>query len=313
MIPNDSSSSDFNGKRLTPSRKAAKKYLFILAAWRLGVRHAPRHSSRESHDALRQARDIFWRHRRELPAFRALIRAIEHRLLVALGPLPEPVLDIGCGDGHFAQVTIKHAAVGIDIAHHSLVEAKRRGVYEALNVASACRIPYRSGSFGAVLANCAVEHIPKLDEVFSEVARVLRPGGQFVFSVPTDQHNANLWTAQLLDRVGAKGLARRYRGWFTRLQVHYHLYSPDEWQRRIESHGFKVTMRRGYLSPTATAFLELGHYYGAPDVVARKITGKWVVWPWRPFFALEEAVLAARVAEDGGPNSSECFFVAEKI
>ncbi len=262
---------------------------------------------------LQAAKDILWLHRRELPAFRALIRAIEHRLILELGSLPEPLLDIGCGDGHFAAVTIKHAAVGIDIAHPSLVEAKRRGVYDTLDVASAWNIPYRSGSFGAVLANCAVEHMPKLDQVFSEVARVLRPGGKFVFSVPTDQHNQNLWTAQLLDRVGAKGLAKRYRDWFTRVQVHFHMYSPDEWQRRIEAHGFKVTVRRGYLSPRATHYLELGHYYGAPDVVARKLTGKWVVWPWRPLFTLEEAVLAARVAEDGGPNSSECFFVAEKI
>jgi len=135
----------------------------------------------------------------------------------------------------------------------------------------------------------------------------------FVFSVPTDQHNQNLWTAQMLDRVGAQGLAQRYRDWFTRVQVHFHMYAPDEWQRRIEAHGFKVTFRRGYLSPRATYYLELGHYYGAPDVVARKLTGKWVVWPWRPLFAVEEAVLASRVAEDDVPNSSECFFVAEKI
>jgi SAM-dependent methyltransferase len=262
---------------------------------------------------LQAEKDIFWLHRRELPAFRALIRAIEHRLLVGLGPLPAPLLDIGCGDGHFAEVTIKHAAVGIDIAHHSLLEAKRRGVYDTLDVASAWNIPYRSGTFGAVLANCAVEHMPKLDGVFSEVARVLRPGGKFVFSVPTDYHNRNLWTAQMLDRVGANGLAKRYRDWFTRVQVHFHMYPPDEWQRRIEAHGFRVAFRRGYLSPRATHYLELGHYYGAPDVVARKLTGKWVVWPWRPLFAVEEAVLAPRVAEDDVPNSSECFFVAEKI
>ena len=82
---------------------------------------------------LQVEKDILWQHRRELPAFRALIRAIEHRLLVDLGPLPEPLLDIGCGDGHFAEVTIKHAAVGIDIAQPSLVEAKRRGVYDTLS------------------------------------------------------------------------------------------------------------------------------------------------------------------------------------
>jgi SAM-dependent methyltransferase len=259
-----------------------------------------------------QPRDILWAHLSQLPAFRALIRAIEHRLILDLGPLPRPLLDIGCGDGHFAQVTLKTADVGIDIAHPSLVEAKRRGVYAYLDVASAWNIPYRNGSFSTVLANCAVEHMPKLDGVFSEVARVLRPGGWFVFSVPTDKHNQNLWTASLLERMGAKGLAERYRGWFTRLQVHYHMYPPDEWQRRIESHGFKVRVRRGYLSPRATHYLELGHYYGAPNLISRKLFGKWVLWPWRPRFALEEKVLAPHVAETDVPDSSECFFVAEK-
>lgn len=262
---------------------------------------------------LQAVKDILWQHLSQLPTFRALIRAIEHRLILELGPLARPLLDIGCGDGHFAQVTIKTAEVGIDIAHASLVEANRRGVYAHLDVASAWNIPYRSGAFATVLANCAVEHMPKIDHVFSEVARVLRPGGKFVFSVPTDQQNKNLFIAASLDRVGAQGSAARYREWFRKMQVHYHMYSPDEWQRRIEAQGLKVTLRRGYLSPRATQYLEMGHYYGAPNLVARKLTGKWVLWPWRLRFALEEAVLAPHVAEDDVPNSACCFFVAEKI
>lgn len=261
---------------------------------------------------LQTSRDILWQHRRQLPAFRALIRAIEHRLLLELGPLPHPLLDIGCGDGHFAEATIKQAEVGIDIAHASLVEAKKRDVYGHLDVASAWNIPYRSGAFAAVLANCAVEHMPKLDQVFSEVARVLRPAGQFILSVPTDQLNRNLAVAAMLDRVGAKGQAQNYRDWFKRIQVHYHMYSPDEWQRRLEAHGFKITLRQGYLSPRATQYLELGHYYGAPNLLARKVTGRWVPWPWRPRFVVEEAILAPHVAEDDVPNSGCCFFVAEK-
>jgi len=266
-----------------------------------------------SNKDLQASKDILWQHLSQLPAFRALIRAIEHRLISELGPLPRPLLDIGCGDGHFAQETIKSADVGIDIAHVSLVEAAKRGVYGHLDVASAWNIPYRSGVFAAALANCAVEHMPKLDQVFGEVARVLCPGGKFIFSVPTDQLNKNLFVAASLDRVGAKGQAARYREWFRRMQVHYHMYSPDEWQRRIEAQGFKITLRRGYLSPRATQYLELGHYYGAPNLVARKATGKWVPWPWRPRFVLEEAVLAPHVAEDDVPNSGCCFFVAEKV
>ncbi len=261
---------------------------------------------------LRQSKDILWAHLSQLPAFRALIRAIEHRLLLEQGPLTRPLLDIGCGDGHFAEATLKTGEVGIDIALPSLIEARRRGVYGHVDVASAWNIPYRSGVFATVLANCAVEHMPKLDQVFGEVARVLRPGGRFIFSVPTDQLNRNLAVAGMLDRVGAGHQADRYRNWFKRIQVHYHMYSPDEWQRRIEAQGLRVTFRRGYLSPRATQYLELGHYYGVPNLATRKLAGRWVVWPWRPRFALEEAVLAPRVAEDDVPNSGCCFFVAEK-
>ena len=266
-----------------------------------------------SNKDLQVSKDILWQHLRQLPAFRALIRAIEHRILLELGPLPHPLLDIGCGDGHFAEVTFKQAEVGIDIAHASLVEANKRGVYAHLDVASAWNIPYRSGAFAAALANCAVEHMPKLDQVFGEVARVLRSGGKFILSVPTDQLNKNLAVAATFDRIGAKSQAARYREWFKTMQVHYHLYSPDEWQRRLESHGFKITMRRDYLSPRATQYLELGHYYGVPNLLTRKVTGKWVAWAWRPRFALEEAVLAPHVLEEDVPNSSCCFFVAEKL
>lgn len=263
-------------------------------------------------DDLQQSKDILWVHLSQLPAFRALIRAIEHRLLLEREPLVHPLMDIGCGDGHFAEATFKTGDVGIDIALPSLIEAKHRGVYRHLDVASAWNIPYRNGVFATVLANCAVEHMPKLDQVFDEVARVLRPGGQFILSVPTDQLNKNLAVAGLFDRVGAPGQATRYREWFRRMQVHYHMYSPDEWQQRLEAHGFNVTYRRGYLSPRATQYLELGHYYGVPNLASRKLFGKWVMWPWRPRFTLEEAVLAPCVAEDDVPNSGCCFFVAEK-
>ena len=43
--------------------------------------------------------DFLWPQLQALPAF----RAVEARLFAELGPLPCPMLDIGSGDGHFAQ------------------------------------------------------------------------------------------------------------------------------------------------------------------------------------------------------------------
>ncbi|MBE2223361.1 MAG: hypothetical protein IAF02_17610, partial [Anaerolineae bacterium] len=51
--------------------------------------------------------DLLWRQLKTIPAFRAVLRAIESRFYFAVD-LPGPVLDLGCGDGHFAQMTFDH-------------------------------------------------------------------------------------------------------------------------------------------------------------------------------------------------------------
>jgi len=258
------------------------------------------------------ASDMLWENLRELPAFRALIRAIEGRLIRELGPLESPLLDVGCGDGHFGRVVLGGLDAGLDLDLSSLEKARRRGAYRLLAIATAGRIPFDDASFTTVLANCALEHMPELDRVFAEVTRVLRPDGRFLFSVPNDRHNENLLVARILESVGLSGVARRYRSWFKRMQVHHHMYTEEEWRRRAEAHGLKVVSCRPYLSPRATALLELGHYYGAPNVLNKALFGKWVVLPYRPRFALVERFLAPYVAEDGVPGSSCFFFVARK-
>lgn len=257
------------------------------------------------------ARELLWENLREIPAFRALIRTIEGRLLLEQGPLPRPLLDVGCGDGHFAQVVLGSVEEGLDLDVPKLRQSARRGVYRHLEAGSATALPFRDGTFRSVLANCALEHIPDLDAVLREVRRVLAPGGTFVFSVPNDVHNGNLSVARLLDRVGLRRAAATYREWFRRMQVHFHMYSPEEWARRTEAAGFRVVLRRDYLSPRATVLLELGHFAGWHNVVAKALLGRWVAVPWRPLYALTERLLLPRVLEDGVPGSSCVFIVAQ--
>ncbi len=71
--------------------------------------------------------DFLWRHLKGVPAFRALLRAVESRFYQNL-ELERPVLDLGCGDGHFAAVTFSLSPeVGIDPWRGPLEEARATG------------------------------------------------------------------------------------------------------------------------------------------------------------------------------------------
>ena len=60
---------------------------------------------------------------------RALLRSIESRFMAAV-PLVHPVLDVGCGDGHFASVTFTEPIdVGMDPWERDLAECGR-GVHQ---------------------------------------------------------------------------------------------------------------------------------------------------------------------------------------
>lgn len=50
--------------------------------------------------------------------------------------------------------------------------------------ADACRLPVRSGSVDAVLISEVLEHVADPEAAFTEIHRVLRPGGELAGSVP---------------------------------------------------------------------------------------------------------------------------------
>lgn len=264
-------------------------------------------------DNYRLYRDFAWKQLRELPAFRSLVRAMESRLFSQLGTLPNPILDVGAGDGHFAQSVFKEIDVGMDPDILALHEARKRATYLSLCVSSATEMPFRSSTFSTVICNSVLEHIPDLTKTLAESFRVLRRGGHFVCSVPTECLNENMGITRLLKILGSEKLATRYKSWFTRLQDHYHMYSPAVWQRHIENAGFRVEKHTGYMSPRATSIFDLGHFYGGFNWIDHWIMGKWVIFPWRPLFVIEEKIIASFVDDDNPKQASCYFFVARKM
>lgn len=120
-----------------------------------------------------------------------LQRDIGARLMARLDVIklvPSRILDLGCGTGFCAHALRrryrKAEVVGLDVAEPMLREARRgdgwfrRGRWLA---GDAERLPFADAGFDMVLSNLALQWCDP-DRVFQGVARVLRPGGVFMFT-----------------------------------------------------------------------------------------------------------------------------------
>ncbi len=221
--------------------------------------------------------DLLTQHLRDLPAFRALLRSVEARFYADL-PLPRPILDLGCGDGHFGWAALGDVEAGFDPWWQPLTEARDRAVYQVLSQASGAEMPYPDGHFATVVSNSVLEHIPDLLPVLEETARVLQPGGHFYFCVPGPSFGRFLSLSRGLDRLGLRGMAKAYRRFFNRISRHYHCDGVGVWQKRLEASGLALNGSWAYFSRRALTALEWGHYLGFPSLVAKKLTGRWILW-----------------------------------
>ncbi len=243
--------------------------------------------------------DLLWRHLKELPAFRALLRAVEARFYQALLPLQEPVLDLGCGDGHFADVTFPTPlAAGIDPDAGVLSEARRRAAHGQVAQALGSALPFADAHFATLVSNSVLEHIPDLEPVLAEAARVLRPGGRFLFTVPGEHFSELLLFPQLFRTLRLAPLARAYERYFNRVSRHQHCDGVACWQERLEAHQFRVAYCFAYFSARAHHALDLWHYLGAPSLVAQWLAGRWILVPTRWNLALTERILRPLYEEE---------------
>ena len=257
--------------------------------------------------------DFLWQHLKDLPAFRALLRAVEARFYQDLLPLAEPVLDVGCGDGHFASVAFPQPlATGIDPESVVLGEARDRGAYRVLAQALGNGLPYADGHFATAISNSVLEHIPQVDDVLAEITRVLQPGGRFIFCVPGDHFTELLLFTQIFRRLRLESLAVTYERYFDRISRHHHCDGPEVWQDRLQAAGLQLESSFYYFSARATHALDLGHYLGAPCLVAKKLFGRWILVPSRWNLAPTERWLRPLYEEPLPEIGAYLFLIAQR-
>jgi SAM-dependent methyltransferase len=258
-------------------------------------------------------KDYLWLQLRDLPYFRAMLRAVEARFYQDF-ELSSPSLDVGCGDGHFASITFEHPLdVGLDPWGGPIRQAARLGGYRFLVQANGAQMPFQDGYFASVISNSVLEHITQVEAVLAETARVLQPGALFLFSVPNPHYLSELSIPSWLRWLGLSSLGDRYVEWFRHMSRVVHAVGPEVWQARLEKSGFRLEKWWHYFSSHAMRMLEWGHYFGVPTLLAHSLTGRWILVPTRWNLSLTERLVRRYTEAKPDPQGTFTFYVARKI
>jgi SAM-dependent methyltransferase len=150
------------------------------------------------------------------------------------------LLDVGCGMGRHSFEALRRGAdvVAADLDREALAavetmagamaaegEAPPTASFTAVS-ADARRLPFADGSFDRVIASETLEHIREDSTAMEEIARVLRPGGRAVVTVPRWWPEAVCWA-----------LSREYH---SNEGGHVRIYKTPQLTRRLADKGLRV-------------------------------------------------------------------------
>jgi SAM-dependent methyltransferase len=111
------------------------------------------------------------------------LRLLE-RLRTVAWQAPGPVLDLACGTGRIGAWLRRRGSPGpldgVDLTPAMLERARARGLYRLLAVADVAATGLRSGTYALCVQALADEHLPALDPLYAEAARLSKPGGHLV-------------------------------------------------------------------------------------------------------------------------------------
>lgn len=116
-------------------------------------------------------------------------REIEQPMMCKLVPKDlknKKLLDIGCGPGIHLKEYIKRGAegFGVDISKEMVKLAKKYCPEGNFKVGSVYSLGFEDNSFDVLTASYMLDHVKDLEKVVSEVKRVLKGDGLFIFSIP---------------------------------------------------------------------------------------------------------------------------------
>jgi len=248
------------------------------------------------------------------PLALAFERILECRIYEKLH-LESPILDLGCGEGLFAKILlIEKIDTGIDPNSKELARAKELDAYHELIQCFGDSIPKPDCSFNTVFSNSVLEHINEIKPVFKEVYRVLKPGGSFYFTVPSNYFEQYTIMNTILMYLGLSEAAKRFRMYYNRFWKHYHCYSLEMWQLMAEQSGFKVIRAFSYDSRKICLLNDFLTFFSVPAFFMKKLVNRWIIMPplRRIIFSIIQPLAIALLKGGERDNGGGLVFIAAK-
>jgi len=140
----------------------------------------------------------------------------------------DKILEIGCGIGSIVSELTKkgYNILGTDISSKAISYGLKKYGNIKLEIQAAETLPYEDKSFDVVLSFDLLEHIEQVDRHLSEVHRILRMGGYYLFQTPNKYSNA------IFETLSKKSLKWR--------RAHPSLHTPGQLKHRLTNHNFEI-------------------------------------------------------------------------
>jgi 2-polyprenyl-3-methyl-5-hydroxy-6-metoxy-1,4-benzoquinol methylase len=142
------------------------------------------------------------------------------------------VIELGCGTGSLCEALYQKGidAAGCDVSQVAIDHGRGKYPHLNLSVVNAEQLPWEKETFDAVLTFDVLEHLFDPDKHLSEVLRILKPGGYYLFQTP------NKWVNAIFETLKTHSFEwRRY---------HPSLHFAGQLKRRLLKHGFQVRFVR---------------------------------------------------------------------
>ncbi len=186
-------------------------------------------------------------------------------------PFKSPCLDLGCGDGTYMRVLLDRVdkpdeLIGIDPQAIEIERARAKNIYDKLIIGCSNSIPLSDSSVNMVFSNSVVEHIQDKAGTIKEVARLLKPGGRYVFSAPSENFVPGLKWKKWFGNFWPNLINWKFK--------HYWLQSPAEWKKDLADGGLELVSWKYSLTPENLAAWERNLLFSYVQHLPAKILGR---------------------------------------